>query len=122
LILRFIDPEAKFVFAPESQLPKDAIAFDVLGAQFSHHGEDCTFETLTRSFQIQDSAIRTIGEIIHDVDLKDHKFGRPEGPGLDAVIRAISSTAANDHEVLKTGCVILDALYHYYSKKTLPRK
>src|SRR5205085_3895228 len=86
LIMRFIDPRATFAFAPEADLAKDAIAFDVVGAQFSHHGEDCTFETLAKSFQIQDPAIRIIAEIIHDVDLKDHKFGRPEGTGLDAVI------------------------------------
>ena len=116
LILRFIDPQANFVFAPENRLPKEAIPFDVLGAEFSHHGEDCTFETLTKSFQIQDSAIRTIAEIIHDVDLKDHKFGRLEGPGLDAIIRALSVSSADDHEALQKGSIFLDALYKYYSK------
>jgi hypothetical protein len=122
LILRFIDRRARFVFAPENALPKDAIAFDVLGAQFSHHGENCTFETLATSFQIQDTAVRIIGEIIHDVDLKDHKFGRPEGPGLDAVIRALSFSAENDHEVLKYGSFLLDALYRYYSSRSTGRK
>ena len=116
LIWRFIDPQATFVFASENKLPKGAIAFDVLGAEFSHHGEDCTFETLTKSFQIQDPAIRTIGEMIHDVDLNDHKFGRQEGPGLDAIIRALSASAADDHEALRKGSIFLDALYKYYSK------
>jgi hypothetical protein len=116
LIWRFIDPQASFVFAPENKLPKDAIAFDVLGAEFSHHDENCTFETLAKSFQIQDPAIRTIGEMIHDVDLKDHKFGRPEGPGLDAIIRSLSASAADDHEALRKGSIFLDALYKYYSK------
>lgn len=122
LILRFIDRRARFVFAPENALPKDAIAFDVLGAQFSHHGENCTFETLARSFQIQDPAVRIIGEIIHDVDLRDHKFGRPEGPGLDVLIRALSSSAGSDHEVLKNGSFLLDAMYKYYSSRSIGRK
>jgi hypothetical protein len=122
LISRFIDSKARFVFAGEKELPQNAIAFDVLGAEFSHHGESCTFETLTRSFQIRDSAIRIIGEMIHDVDLKDHKFGRPEGPGLDAIIRALSFSALDDHAALRNGSVILDALYKYYSKRSLTRK
>lgn len=122
LIRRFIDRQATFIFAPEGKLPKDAIAFDVLGARFSHHGENCTFETLARSFEIQDPAIRIIGEMIHDVDLKDHKFNRPEGPGLDIVIRALSGWSQDDHQVLKNGCVILDALYDYYLKRPVVKK
>lgn len=121
LILRFIDPKANFVFAAENELPANAVAFDVLGAEFSHHGENCTFETLAKSFQIQDPAIRIIGEIVHDVDLKDHKFGRPEGAGLDTIIRALSSSA-DDHEALRNGSILLDALYKYYSKKSSARK
>src|SRR6185295_17180188 len=83
LIRRFIDRSAKFVFAPEKKLPANAIPFDVFGAEFSHHGEDCTFETLMKAFRIQDRALQNIAEIIHDIDLKDHKFGRVEASGLD---------------------------------------
>jgi hypothetical protein len=122
LIRRFIDSQAKFVFAPESKLPKDAIPFDVFGAEFSHHGEDCTFETLLKSFQFKDKAHTSIGEIVHDIDMKDHKFGRLESAGLDAVVRALSNSLKDDHKVLEVGSTILDALYAYFSTTKQQRR
>lgn len=117
LIRRFIDPQAKFVIAPESKLPNGAILFDVFGAEFSHHGEDCTFETILKSFQLKDKALTVIAEIVHDVDIKDNKFGRSESSGLDAVVRALSDFLKDDHKVLEIGSTILDALYSYFSNK-----
>lgn len=115
LIQRFVDPKACFVFAPESRLPKEAILFDVFGAEFSHHGEDCTFETLMKSFGLKDPALETISEIVHDIDMKDQKFGRPEAAGLDVTVRALSSSLKDDHKVLEAGSVTLDALYKHFS-------
>jgi hypothetical protein len=116
LIRRFIDPEARFVFAPEGSLPKSAIPFDVFGAEFSHRGEDCTFETLVKAFRLRDSGLRPIAEMIHDVDLKDHKFGRSEASGIDVVIRSMADSLKDDHRLLEAGSAILDALYRFYSK------
>lgn len=113
LIRRFIDDSAKFVFAPERKLPANAIRFDVFGAEFSHHGEDCTFETLLKSFRIQDRALQEIAEIIHDIDLKDHKFGRLEANGLDLVIRSLGDSIHDDHQFLEIGSTILDGLYEF---------
>lgn len=115
LIHRFIDTKAKFIFAPESKLPKNAIPFDVFGAEFSHHGEDCTFETLLKSFRLKDQALATIAEIVHDIDMKDQKFGRPEAAGLDAVVRALANSLKDDHKMLEIGITILEALYNYFS-------
>jgi len=120
LIRRSIDPKAKFVFMPENKLPKNAIPFDVFGAEFSHHGEDCTFETLLKSFQLKDKALAAIAEIVHDIDMKDQKFGRPEAAGLDAIVRALADALQDDHKMLEVGSTILDALYGYYS--TLKRQ
>jgi hypothetical protein len=117
LIRRFIDPKARFVFAPETKLPKDAIPFDVLGAEFSHHGENCTFETLLQAFQLRDKALASLAEIVHDIDMKDQKFNRPEAAGLDAVVRALADALKDDHKVLEDGGGILDALYAYFSAK-----
>jgi len=117
LIRRFIDPKAKFVFAPETKLPKDAIPFDVLGAEFSHRGEDCTFETLLQSFQLRGRALASIAEIVHDIDMKDQKFNRPEAAGLDTVVRALAAALKDDHKILEAGSGILDALYVYFSNK-----
>jgi len=116
LIRRFIDPEARFVFAPESSLPRHAIPFDVFGAEFSHRGEDCTFETLLKAFRLRDPGLRSIAEIIHDVDLKDHKFSRSEASGIDTVIRSLADSLKDDHQLLEMGSAILDALYRLYSK------
>jgi hypothetical protein len=115
LIRRFIDRKARFEFAPEAKLPKNAIPFDVLGAEFSHHGEDCTFETLVRSFQLKDPALRALAEIIHDIDLKDGKFEREEAVGLDLVVRALGTASRDDYATLEAGAPLLDALYQHFS-------
>jgi hypothetical protein len=114
LIRRFIDPSAKFVFGPENSLPPDAIPFDVYGAEFGHHGENCTFETMVKAFAIRDAAITEMSEIIHDVDLKDHKFGRTEASGLNLVIRSLSDSIRDDYRVLDLGTSILDGLYQSF--------
>jgi hypothetical protein len=115
LIRRFIDPTAQFVFASEAALPKDAIPFDTFGVEFSHHGEDCTFETLLKSFQLDDAALTELAEIIHDIDLKDQRFGRSEAAGLDLVVRALCAASRNDQQALRTGSAILDTLHCYLS-------
>ncbi|TMP89819.1 MAG: chromate resistance protein, partial [Verrucomicrobia bacterium] len=81
LISKFIDPKAKFVFASTAQSVPDAIPFDMLDAEFSHHGNNCTFETLSKRFAIADKAVVNIGEMIHDADLDDARFQRVEGVG-----------------------------------------
>ncbi len=115
LIRRFIDPQARFVFAPESKLPKSAIPFDTFGAEFSHHRNACTFETLLKAFQIKDKSLTAIAEIVHDIDMKDNKFGRPESGGLDAVVRALSDFLKDDQKMLEVGSIIFDSLYSYFS-------
>jgi len=111
LIKKFIDPKAKFVFAPESKIPPKAIPFDIFGAEFSHHGDDCTFETLLKSFRISDKALGSMAQIVHDIDMKDGKFARSEAPGIDAIVRALSDSMANDHKTLDVGSILLDSLY-----------
>jgi hypothetical protein len=115
LIRRFIDQKARFVFAPESTLPKQAILFDVFGAEFSHHGEDCTFETLVKAFQLKDDGLEALAEIVHDIDMKDQKYGRAEAAGLDLVVRALGTANRDDHKVLEAGTVVLDALYKHFA-------
>ena len=122
LILRFIDPKAKFVFAPESELPAHAIHFDTFNGEFSHRGEDCTFETLLKCFRMKNRALDTLAEIIHDIDIKDKKFNRVEAAGLDAVVRSLSQHLNNDAKVLATGFIMLDALYQKFSTKNKRKK
>ena len=115
LVRKFIDPKAKFVFAPETYLPKNAIPFDIFGVEFSHHGEDCTFETLLKAFRIKDKALASIAQIVHDIDMKDNKFGRPEANGVDAVVRSLSDSLRDDQKVLEIGSSILNALYAQFT-------
>src|SRR5207302_1441409 len=87
LISKFIDPKAKFVFTPTAQSVPGAIPFDMLDAEFSHHGNSCTFETLAKRFALADKAVARIAEMIHDADLDDAKFQRVECMGIDRVLK-----------------------------------
>ena len=112
LIKRFIDPEATFLFADPQDFPADAIPFDTPGAELSHVGEDCTFETLVKQFGLErDAAVRLIAQIVHDVDLKDGKFGRPEAAGVDAVLRGLSEQVHDDQRLLREAGAVFDGLY-----------
>src|SRR5207244_12213454 len=87
LISKFIDRKPKFVFAPKADADPDAIPFDMLDAEFSHHGNCCTFETLTKRFAISDNSLPKIVEMIHDADLDDARFQRVEAVGIDRVLK-----------------------------------
>ena len=87
LIRKFIDPQAKFVFASDPPSRSGLIPFDMVDVEFSHQGDCCTFETLIRRFAIEDKAVRKIGEMIHDADLDDAKFQRVECIGIDRVLK-----------------------------------
>jgi hypothetical protein len=112
LIRRFIDPKARFIFAAEPNSHPDAIPFDMFCAQgFGHRGEDCTFETLCKQFAIRDRRVKRIAQIIHDADLDDDKFGRPEGKGLDQVLNGWAKEALADDEILQRGMDLIEGLY-----------
>jgi len=112
LIRRFIDAEARFVFANEPGAPPGAIPFDMFHAEgFGHRGEDCTFETLCKEFAIRDGRVRKIAQIIHDADLGDEKFGRAEGMGLDQVLNGWARQEVADQELLRRGMELIEGLY-----------
>jgi hypothetical protein len=110
LIRKFIDPKAKFIFAKTIPAAHRAISFDMLDAEFSHQGDDCTFETLTKRFGIQDKIIRKMGEMIHDADLDDDKFERTECIGIDRVLKGWAKEGVSDQEILRRGLQCFDAL------------
>ena len=117
LIRRFIDPEARFEFvrADDRAKPGD-LRFDMFEAEFTHEGELCTFEVLRRRFGIDDGALREIGEIVHDVDLKDGKFSPPEAPGLARLMAGIAMRHKDDEARLQDGASVLDALYESFRR------
>jgi hypothetical protein len=111
LIKRFLDPDARFVFAAPDEAPADAIPFDTAGADLGHHGEDCTFETILRRSGLADRRLAAIAEIVHEADLRDEKFRRDEARGLDLVLRGLLTAVKDDHEALERGLTIFDGLY-----------
>ena len=117
LISKFIDPKATFVFAPSAQSVPAAIRFDMLDAEFSHHGNCCTFETLTKRFAISDRAVAKIGEMIHDADLDDARFQRVECVGIDRVFKGWAKEGLPDDEILRRGFECFDALYEFLQKR-----
>lgn len=113
LICKFIDAKAKFAFASSASAKSGAVSFDMLDAEFSHYGDDCTFETLIKRFGIQDNAVRKIGEMIHDADLDDDKFQRSECIGIDRVLKGWAKQGMSDHEILTQGFSAFDGLYAF---------
>jgi hypothetical protein len=111
LIKRFIDPDAAFLFAQPEAFPPDAVPFDAPGAELSHHGEDCTFETLVKRAGLADRRLRHLAEIVHDIDLRDAKFGREEARGLDLLIRGLLGMLKEDDALLEEGMTVFDALF-----------
>ena len=113
LITRFIDPAATFKFVPARgyrPLPSE-LRFDMFEAEYTHVGEDCTFQTLARRFGLVDDALTAIAEMVHDIDCKDEQFGRPETAGIASIIRGIVDSYSQDAQRLERGGAVLDDLY-----------
>jgi hypothetical protein len=117
LISKFIDRKPKFVFAPSADAFPNAIPFDMLDAEFSHHGNCCTFETLIRRFAISDKSLGKIGEMIHDADLDDARFQRVEAVGIDRVLKGWAKEGLPDKEILRRGFECFDALYAFLQRR-----
>jgi hypothetical protein len=113
LIRRHVDDDAEFVFvADPADVPADTTPFDMPGVDLSHHGGDCSFETILRRYDLTDPVLWRLAEIVHEADLEDERFDAPEAPGLDAVLRGLSMTG-DDHRTLDVSGTIFDALYEY---------
>ncbi len=116
LIKRFIDGRPKFYFVSEKEKVGGGIHFDMFEAEFTHVGEDCTFETLLKRFGLaSNQPLQEIAEIVHDIDLKDTKFNRLEAAGLDALVRGLSKLLGDDRKLLNQCCFIFDGLYEQFS-------
>jgi hypothetical protein len=113
LIRRFIDAEARFDLAEESGYRPRAgeLRFDMFEGEFTHEGDRCTFEVLAARFAPADAALARIGELVHDVDYKDGKFGAAEVPGFAHMIEGICARYAADADRLERGAALLDDLY-----------
>ncbi|HET7343957.1 MAG TPA: chromate resistance protein ChrB domain-containing protein [Methylomirabilota bacterium] len=111
LIRRFIDPDATFAFAEPGEFPPAAIPFDTPGAELSHDGDDCTFETLVKQAGLRDRRLARLAEIVHEADLRDGKFARDEARGIDLAIRGLLAADGDDQRVLAHGMTLFEGLY-----------
>jgi hypothetical protein len=116
LILRFFDDQARFKFvSSKAYKPKtDEVRFDMFEAEFTHEGDKCTFEVILGRLNLDDRALTAIAEVIHDLDLKDAKYGRPEAQGFSAILSGITLRYEADEERLSRGTQLLDDLYRYF--------
>jgi hypothetical protein len=113
LIVRHIDPRAKFAFGKDPQRHPGAVPFDMYHAGgFGHVGNDCTFETLVKEFGLKDARLRLVAQAIHDADLADERFGRVEALGIDRILDGWNQQGLSHQEVLRRGMEMIEGLYN----------
>ncbi len=119
LIQRFIDPELKLklVTAKNYAPQKGELRFDMFEAEYTHEGDKCTFEVLMQRAALDDAALIPIAEIVHDIDIKDAKYGRDETGGIRTLIAGICMSTDSDEERIKRGSSIFDDLHAYFKDK-----
>lgn len=119
LINRFIDPQARFKFVPaKGYVPqRGEIRYDMYDAEFTHLGDKCTFEVLLHRMAIDDPALFAIAEAVHDIDVKDDKFGSKHAAGLEMLLAGIALRSTNDEERLVRGTAVFDDLYEVFRRK-----
>jgi hypothetical protein len=117
-VRRFVDPKARFRFIDpkrEAVRPTE-IGFDMVGGEFTHEGDRCTLETIVRRTAVADAGLRPIVQIVHDIDLKDEKFGRPETPGIQRVLNGLFLEHEDDDSRLDRGFALFDELYRSFQR------
>jgi hypothetical protein len=122
LIRRFIDRDARFVFATSPERYPDAVPFDMYQAGgFKHEGDMCTFEVLQDRFGIHDNAVKRIGEIVHDVDLKEDRYKSPHAPTVAYLVEGLRASTSDDAMLLEQGITMFEALYWSFGTGKLHR-
>ena len=119
LIRRWIDQDAtfRFVTGDHPVTESQEIRFDMFDGGFTHIGDRCTLEVLIHHFGLTDPALNVIAEVVHDIDVKDEKFERPETDGVAALIDGIVTTVPDDLDRLEAGAQLFERLYAAFSRK-----
>jgi rhodanese-related sulfurtransferase len=120
LISRFINPNTEFVYVPADQVAATAketgaTPYDIKGAEFGHVGDRCSFDAIVRIFDIKDPALDDVATIVRGADTSRRDLA-PECEGLYAISFGLSANFPDDHEMLRHGLVIYDALYTWCRK------
>lgn len=119
LIRRWVDPEARFRFVDAKSYAhaEGELRFDMADAEFTHEGDRCSFETILLRARLDNPALTAIGEVIHELDIADGKFDRPEALGFGAVLTGICAASDDDLQRIARGSDALDQLYIFYDRK-----
>jgi len=117
LIKRFIDQDPEFLYVPPDQVlavakETNAIPYDVPGVEFSHVGERCSFDAFLNKYRLTDPALQHLAKIVRGADTSRHDL-TPQSGGLFAISLGLSANFPDDHEMLRHGMVIYDALYSW---------
>lgn len=112
LIKNFIDPKARFVFSANPKAHPGAVRFDMFEGEFTHVGDQCTFEVLVKLLDLRDKRLRAIAQMVHDADFEDAKFGRPEGRAIDKTLKGWARMKWPDEMILRRGMELYEGLYH----------
>ncbi|CAK0764736.1 Chromate resistance exported protein [Gammaproteobacteria bacterium] len=125
LIVNFIDPNAEFLYVPVGLVAKvaaevGAIPYDVKGTELGHHGEECSFDAFIHKYDLHDSALDKLALIVRAADT-GHTNLAPEAAGLLALSAGLSLNFTDDHEMLKHGMVVYDALYAWCADTPLKK-
>lgn len=121
LIRRFIDPAARFDFVSDREAPpSNAIPFDIFGVEFTHRGEYCTFETLCAAFRLDDPALKRVAAVVHDLDLKDARFGASDAATIGLLIDGLRLAHSDDAVLLTQGMAMFEALYRAMANADRP--
>jgi hypothetical protein len=119
LIRRFVDKAAVFKFVDaDTYRPKTSeMRFDMFDGEYTHEGDQCTFEVMIKRFGLQDRGLFPLSEIIHDIDLKDNKYGRVETHGLNALLTGLAASQPDDDQRMTEGIQIIEKLYAYFQRQ-----
>lgn len=117
LIRNFVDKEAEFIFVPKERVLEmakemNAIPYDIVGAEYTHYGRECTFDYIVKKHELADAAIHAIATIVRGADTDRFDLA-PQSAGLWAISAGLSFNYKNDDELLAIGMKIYDALYSW---------
>ena len=87
------------------------------GAEFGHKGDRCTFETMLSAFNLNEPALHVVAEIVHDIDLRDGRYARPEAEGIDIILKGWLLAGLSDSELESRGVALFDGLYTAFSRR-----
>ena len=113
LVRRFVDPSAEFVFVDDADdVPADATPFDMRGVELSHHGDDVSFESFLRRYELADPVLWDVARLVHEADLADDRFHEPAAAGLDLICRGLT-LVLDDDRLLEVSASLFDGVYEH---------